>query len=1368
MHAVLFDSGRGVAALPIFELDLDSDAPPPQQMPPIRVELEEAVRRSAVDELQLPDLRGVDLNRIPPGFGERDDRFLAHTLLPRAFSGDGSPASAAWNPLSSKLAELLLLDGPSQRQQHQHIGARTTSADDMDARIVVMHRQLFDSSSCDDDDAPLRDTSSVHAKSRGAHFPSVMCDSNELKQLVTAPFVDTKPLLMMVHRIGNTMLLDAGTIATNSDAAPFVTQPSSSAKQNRKKALSAKLVYFSIAAAANNADSQPREGAAGASSESAPPSSSPFFSQVMRWKFDDLSALVGMPAAPNMTVMSASRGTDNKLRQNRVSLLLRDEDDDPSAAATSPAAGLSKLEVMEHWLDNIIAAIPHVAVCTHRDGIVQGFQVIPTDQLPSLGGFEPVAVLQHSRDVLKWLQATTQDGNSYVLLKDPTATGSADGRGRTRRGALRLYCIRGKSASAAPMLAAQSATAAAAAAALPVPPTMADRRIADIDAVESSTASISATSAVVGAAAAEFDYPLAMLCFRMAQSLSVADAEAQRLFSECLALLHEDDATVAAFRAVALVSCAEHLRAASPLPDAETLSIRCARDAIAPLAIIFAQRGGGSVMPVAPQESAHDTAVRLTRQLLKLLTGFAAEQQQQRNSADLQRRHLRCMQSLALAQAVLMLRSSEIPSGLLTGVAPAEASDTTAAGPPAPARDRGESSFLLETMSSLSHIVGDLFHSLLETAIRQRPSQTQRSDNDEQAAMIERHAVGAVLKMAATTGQDVGLNVLRKFFPAAVVRSKEGSGNDEAFVFPPQIDMLGFLDNCSSDVNGLYEAASAAFSRAAALVVRERPESHREISRKGAALDNMMGVHMLESAQELLSAPAGSVGAARVNDSALQLLEESRRKFLSAHAVFTASGDETNSMLMIINLAKATLRRAEIGYRRAAAVLPASATPAAALSVAPLGLEELVALLDARDTIVALSKPEWLVTAAAAGGGGGKAGSPAAEDPVLRSLRLQFVQVCLVLTARCISVVGPGSNFSRDSTFAVLRALPTALRNRRELRSGEHRQDQQLAERLTRAFADPNVSVRKLLQSLGDFVFDEFASPALRVAKLVYSTAHAVYKQHQHQHQQTHQQQLAQAVDVAIKTQLLAGELLARFRAGVPFPGSGGPTAASSTPVAYDEQLSQQQQQLASAYASLRLAPWAEEELAVSADVSAAAPSDSSSSGAGDAATASHAATHFKLAATGYALPLAPAPRHGVVLLYFVDLQLRRARLLLLQHKESEACLGVCMEILSVLNDLAPWVGDAGPSGSSGLLSDAVALMVQQRLVSVLTLVLKVSQRSSGDGKDESAVSALRSLIAGLLQAAERTRKGGAAFTLKQHVLDAFQKLHSIFRTGKR
>eukprot|EP00756_Hemistasia_phaeocysticola_P002629 Hpha_TRINITY_DN11789_c0_g2::TRINITY_DN11789_c0_g2_i1::g.31899::m.31899 len=132
------------------------------------------------------------------------------------------------------------------------------------------------------------------------------------------------------------------------------------------------------------------------------------FQRNLRWRFHDLNILLGS----NPPVMRQEESGAE------VMLRLRDAD-----------RPFSQVEALEMWLDNVMSDVPQVAICFHRDGEVQGYQLIGTADIPSLAGaptFEPTQVQDYAVRVLHWLKdACKEDAGSYLLVRDG--------------GALRLY-----------------------------------------------------------------------------------------------------------------------------------------------------------------------------------------------------------------------------------------------------------------------------------------------------------------------------------------------------------------------------------------------------------------------------------------------------------------------------------------------------------------------------------------------------------------------------------------------------------------------------------------------------------------------------------------------------------------------------------------------------------------------------------------------------------------------------------------------------------------------------------------------------------------------------------------------------------------
>lgn len=81
---------------------------------------------------------------------------------------------------------------------------------------------------------------------------------------------------------------------------------------------------------------------------------------------------------------------------------------------------------LEAWLDNVMASVPELAICYHRNGVVQGYELLKTDDIFLLKGisedgtpaFHPYVVQQNGLSVLRFLRDNCKEdpGAYWVLL----------------------------------------------------------------------------------------------------------------------------------------------------------------------------------------------------------------------------------------------------------------------------------------------------------------------------------------------------------------------------------------------------------------------------------------------------------------------------------------------------------------------------------------------------------------------------------------------------------------------------------------------------------------------------------------------------------------------------------------------------------------------------------------------------------------------------------------------------------------------------------------------------------------------------------------------------------------------------------------
>lgn len=86
---------------------------------------------------------------------------------------------------------------------------------------------------------------------------------------------------------------------------------------------------------------------------------------------------------------------------------------------------VTPLTWLEAWLDNVMASVPELAICYHENGVVQGYELLKTDDIFLLKGvsddgtpaFHPYVVQQNGLSVLRFLQENCkQDPGAYWVM----------------------------------------------------------------------------------------------------------------------------------------------------------------------------------------------------------------------------------------------------------------------------------------------------------------------------------------------------------------------------------------------------------------------------------------------------------------------------------------------------------------------------------------------------------------------------------------------------------------------------------------------------------------------------------------------------------------------------------------------------------------------------------------------------------------------------------------------------------------------------------------------------------------------------------------------------------------------------------------
>uniref|UniRef100_A0AAV1TLQ4 Erythroid differentiation-related factor 1 n=1 Tax=Peronospora matthiolae TaxID=2874970 RepID=A0AAV1TLQ4_9STRA len=126
---------------------------------------------------------------------------------------------------------------------------------------------------------------------------------------------------------------------------------------------------------------------------------SQMFQRILKWKFNDLKMILGSQ------VLLFSNP-----EHPAVSLKLHDMDKE-----------LSLCTVLDYYLDNVIANIPELAVCMHSKGLVRGYKLVETRQIPYMSStgrplFDVQDVSMNASTLLKFLQENCSRPNGTYWL----------------------------------------------------------------------------------------------------------------------------------------------------------------------------------------------------------------------------------------------------------------------------------------------------------------------------------------------------------------------------------------------------------------------------------------------------------------------------------------------------------------------------------------------------------------------------------------------------------------------------------------------------------------------------------------------------------------------------------------------------------------------------------------------------------------------------------------------------------------------------------------------------------------------------------------------------------------------------------------
>jgi len=271
----------------------------------------------------------------------------------------------------------------------------------------------------------------------------VISDAENIKKLLKMCF-SSSPISLVVHRVGNTLLIDdfdikKSLLASGEERwkllwklmdhvlATFKISPNNviecndiSRSELKNKSLMSKFLYHSLAPnAPTNLENVPKadpnvaiplpylnseptlpEPKKGAELEPEPDTSHKFSRNVV-WNFEDIQMLLG-------TDMAIFGGKTHPC----ISLRLCDNNNNNKP--------INVLTGLDYWLDNLMCNVPEVVMCYHLNGIVQRYEMIKTEDLPNLPNsqFSPKVVKDIARNILSFLKSrVTKAGHTYWLFK---------------------------------------------------------------------------------------------------------------------------------------------------------------------------------------------------------------------------------------------------------------------------------------------------------------------------------------------------------------------------------------------------------------------------------------------------------------------------------------------------------------------------------------------------------------------------------------------------------------------------------------------------------------------------------------------------------------------------------------------------------------------------------------------------------------------------------------------------------------------------------------------------------------------------------------------------------------------------------------
>ncbi|KAI0987693.1 hypothetical protein GJ496_000977 [Pomphorhynchus laevis] len=230
----------------------------------------------------------------------------------------------------------------------------------------------------------------------------VITDENNIKRLLSLPYNSMEKVSMLIHRIGNTFLIDdlnlpsdlssilrQGLLENSEKDNSRVNEDSNQKNQLTFNRLLNCSTKSTIESQLVETDNDPDD----KFSKSLP-------KRPVAWNFDAIKFLIG----------------------SSLPVFSNPEHPTVSIFPSDVREPITVLTALDCWLDNLICSVPELAICFHLDGAVQRYDLIRTDEIPNMKGSEffPGQIKTVASRLLKFLQENaTKQGHTYWLYKCP-------------------------------------------------------------------------------------------------------------------------------------------------------------------------------------------------------------------------------------------------------------------------------------------------------------------------------------------------------------------------------------------------------------------------------------------------------------------------------------------------------------------------------------------------------------------------------------------------------------------------------------------------------------------------------------------------------------------------------------------------------------------------------------------------------------------------------------------------------------------------------------------------------------------------------------------------------------------------------------